>query len=226
MQAYYILIKEKELHQVMYYKNEPILSYTIKYPQFISFKFQTVLNKINAFYKTKALMYEKTNMLNLYQMAMVDYENAKANDYPVRPYEAYTDYKVTYNENCTLSLYFDQYEYTGGAHGITIQSSDTWDLQKSRRMELKEFFTDVKYKEFIIDTIIKEIDSKKGTEDFMYFDDYEKLVHENFNINSFYLDEVGIVLYFQSYDIAPYASGLPTFTIPYTTKGVIPPKCN
>lgn len=226
MHTYRILVKEKILQQQMFYKNQVIMTYTIKYPYFIATVFQTLLNKLNSFYKTKAIMYERSNIMNLYQMAMVEYEYSKTNNFPIRQFEALVDYKVTYNENCTLSLYFDQYEYTGGAHGLTIRYSDTWDLLKSRRMDINELFgVDLNYQDFIYQEIIKEIEDKIGSDEYMYFDDYHKLVKDNFKPNNFYLDKEGVVIYYQAYDIAPYASGIPTFTLPYRNSFINEPKC-
>lgn len=221
-----VLVRDKLLQQDMYYKNSAIMRYTIKYPCFISDKYQAMLNKLNSLYRTKAVMYERSNVMNLYQMAMVEYEYSVSNGYPIRQFEAYVDYVVTFNQNCLLSLYFDQYEYAGGAHGLTFRYSDTWDLNKSRRMELGDFFPNrSNYKEFLIQTINQQIAEENEKGEGAFFEDYEKLVRENFKSNSFYLSEEGLVIYFQHYDIAPYSSGIPTFVIPYGPGGAILPKC-
>lgn len=226
MEANQMIVRGKIISQNMYYKNHLILGYTIKYPKFVSSTFNALAHKLNTLYRTKAVMYEKSNVMNLYQMAMVDYEYSVANNYPIRQYEAFVTYTVPYNQNCTLSLYFDQYEYTGGAHGITIRSSDNWDLQKSRRMELEDFFPNRdNVKEFITQSVIDQIKSEIATEDAMYFEDYEKLVKDTFKANNFYLTEDGLVIYFQHYDIAPYAAGIRTFTIPYGPGGAMIPRC-
>lgn len=226
MEGYQMIIREKALHQDMYYKNSNIMRYTIKYPHFISETYQPLANKLNTLYKTKAIMYERSNIMNLYQMAMVEYEYSVANNYPIHQFEAYVNYTVTYNQNCIVSLYFDQYEYAGGAHGLTVRYSDTWNLPKSKRMELSEFFPyNNHYREFIIQNIINQIEKQIEEKSAMYFDDYQKLVNENFKINNFYLTPEGLVVYFQQYDIAPYASGIPTFLIPYGPGGATIPKC-
>ena len=59
----------------------------------------------------------------------------------------------------------------------------------------------------------------------MYFEDYKNLVEENLNMDNFYLSKEGLVIYFGLYEIAPYVSGIRTFTIPYTAEGIIPPSC-
>jgi hypothetical protein len=171
-------------------------------------------------------MYERSNIMNLYQMAMVEYEYSVANNYPIHQFEAYVDYFITYNQNCVLSLYFDQYEYAGGAHGLTVRYSDTWNLPKSKRIELADLFPHrSNYRDYVIQAINKQIENAVAEESSMYFENYVQLVNENFKTNNFYLTKEGLVIYFQQYDIAPYASGIPTFVIPYGPGGAIPPKC-
>lgn len=221
-----IFIKEQILQQEMYYKNHMIMKYTIKYPKFISEKYLTLARKLNTLYRTKALMYERSNVMNLYQMAMVEYEYSLANNFPIRVFEAYIDYFVTYNESCALSLYFDQYEYAGGAHGLTIRSSDTWNLKKSKRMDLNEFFPEQEdYREYVIDTLNQMIEEEMSGNNPIYFENYSQLVRDNFKANNYYLTEEGVAIYFQQYDIAPYSSGIPTLVIPYSPNGPIEPRC-
>lgn len=226
MEGYSFIVKEQELHQDLYYKGHKVMSYTIKYPMFYSNRFQALADKLNSFYRARASMYEKKVIKNLYQQAMVEYEYSVANNFPIREFEVYEDFNVTYNQNCVLSLYFGQYEYTGGAHGMTIRSSDTWDLQRSRKMELKDLFA-VKqnYNEYVIAQINQQIAEDIASGDDMYFEDYPHLVVNNFKPNNFYLTEDGAVFYYQHYDIAPYAAGIRTFLIPYSQDGIVEPTC-
>lgn len=221
-----VIVKERILEQDLYYKDTKVMHYSIKYPHFNSDAYHTLTNKLNNYYRTKAVMYQRTNIMQLYQEAMVDYEYSIANDYPVHEYEAIVEYTVTYNKNCVLSLYFDQYEYTGGAHGNTVRTSDTWNLAQSKYADLSDFFPGKSnYKEFIIESIINQIKQQVKDNTTMVFDDYPKLVAENFKTNNFYLTEEGVVIYFQQYDIAPYASGILTFVIPYGPGGATEPQC-
>ena len=221
-----VIVREKVLMQDMYYKNNLVMHYTIKYPQFISETYQTIANKLNSLYKTKAVMYEKSNIMNLYQMAMVEYEYSVANNYPIRQFEAFVDYTITYNQNCIVSLYFDQYEYAGGAHGLTVRYSDTWSLCKSKRIELAELFPHRShYRDYVMQMIDLGIEHELEQNNSMYFENYQQLVKENFKANNFYLTKEGVVIYFQQYDIAPYASGLPTLLIPYGPNSAVIPRC-
>jgi hypothetical protein len=56
----------------------------------------------------------------------------------------------------------------------------------------------------------------------IYFDNYEELVEQTFNENSFYFTPEGVVIYFQLYHIAPYSSGIREFLLPYN-KCIIDP---
>jgi hypothetical protein len=226
MRGYFFVVREQVLQQDLYYKGYRIMTYTIKYPEMISDRFQILAEKLSALYRARASMYEKSTIHKLYQQAMVEYEYSIANDFPIREFEVYMDYKVTYNQNCTLSLYFDQYEYTGGAHGLTTRSSDNWNLQKSRRMELKDLFiVSMDTRGYVISKIESQIEEQIAAGDDLYFENYPQLVRENFKPNNFYLSEEGAVFYFQQYDIAPYAAGIRTFLIPYDGSGIAKPRC-
>ena len=221
-----VIVYDKALQQDMYYKGVVILSYTVRYPYFVLDKYQDTLDKINHYYKTKAYMYVKSNIMKLYQTAMVEYEYSKANNIPVRPFDVVTVYDFSYNRDCVLSLYFDSYEYTGGAHGITIRSSDTWNIARSSLIEISDLFLipeDINT--FIINTIVEQIDHEfiADAEGFLYFEDYEALVKDRFNPKNFYLDNRGAIIYFQLYEIAPYASGILEFLLPYGIGGAVRP---
>ena len=46
------------------------------------------------------------------------------------------------------------------------------------------------------------------------FEDYPYLLRNKFNQNHFFLRPGYIVIYYQQYEIAPYATGIPEFSIP------------
>ncbi|HBB28743.1 MAG TPA: DUF3298/DUF4163 domain-containing protein, partial [Clostridiales bacterium] len=128
-----------------------------------------------------------------------------------------------YNDNCFLSLYTDKYEYTGGAHGNTIRTSNTWELCTGQNIYLYCFFkpyTD--YTHMLIQEIIAQAEENLKENPFIYFDDYKNLIIKNFNPHSFYMSPDGITIYYQQYDIAPYSTGIVEFTIPYTKIGWFP----
>ena len=126
-------------------------------------------------------------------------------------YEIYRSYEITLNMSSMISLYADEYIFTGGAHGTTTRTSQTWNMINGRIVNLYELYSRNPY--FILD-ILKEISNQIEQNKDLYFDDACCLAINNFNPQSFYLIPQGIVIYYQQYDIAPYSSGIRTFEIP------------
>ena len=178
-------------------------------------------NRIAELRINSSIRMEVWNFLNhasntLYRQAIRDYKYSQINGFPFHPYEAVLNYSVTFNESCHLSDYHDRYEYTGGAHGITARGSDTWDLNTGWRMPLSSFFPQsTDYQRYVIDRITEQAEKNITENPGIYFEDYKKLIVQNFNPNSFYLTPQGIVVYYQQYDIAPYATGIVEFLLPY-----------
>ena len=109
----------------MNYNDTPVLQYKIEYPQFFHPLYQNGLNGINEWYRKQAEELQRKYETELYRDAVELYEYSKANQFPFHMYEAVSVYEVTYNLNDLLSLYYDHYIYSGGAHGGTERSSQT-----------------------------------------------------------------------------------------------------
>lgn len=221
-----VQVENRVLEREMFYKETMILHYKINYPQFYSSSFTQSLNKMNRFYKDKAVAFQQYCEGELFRTAVKEYEYSVSNGFPVRAYEAQVDFTVTYNQDCAVSLYFDEYQFTGGAHGNTVRSSQTWNLQTGCRITLKQLFPyGMNYQAFLIQTIKQQIAEQIQNGENYYFDDYEKLVAETFHAENFYLTPDGLAIYFQQYDIAPYSSGIRVFIIPYTQGNMRQPSC-
>lgn len=213
----------KKIEQTMHYKNEAVLSYKISYPVFESAVFFAPASRINRYYKDKAMAFERYCRTALYRMACESADYAKKNSYPLMQLEAVQNFLVTYNENCALSLYFDRYIFTGGAHGTTERFSQSWDLSGGgSRIMLSELFKkDFDYIRYVKNKVVDEIKKDKTA----YFDDFEQNVSDTLNKNNFYITPEGLFIYFGQYDIAPYSTGIPVFLIPYEKNGAMPPRC-
>lgn len=207
-------IEKKKIKGELKYKNTVILTYKIEYPQMIFSKYtrgKEIFNKCN---KKKATELEEYVKTQLYKNAKEVYEYNIANGYPIMVYEVISEYHISYNEEYIISLYQDEYQFTGGAHGSTIRTSQNWNLKEASTIPLTYFFPNNPY--YIID-ILKEINSQIKTQieegKNQYFENYCELVLETFNLNSYYIMPNQIAIYFQQYDIAPYSSGIPVFLI-------------
>lgn len=215
-----VTVNKRILQDTMKYNGVALLAYRIEYPEFSSVFYRKAAMKMNKFYRDKAYEYEKYYRNVLFNMDVEQYKYDMQNGYPVREFDAVVEFNVTYNEFCIISLYTDEYEYTGGAHGNTIRTSQTWNLQEQRTIKLSELFRiQLGYRIYIFKIIADEIKKDES----IYFPDWEKLIVQTFNEESFYVTYEGIVIYYQQYDIAPYSSGIREFLIPYNIN-VINPK--
>ena len=206
-----------EYNKSFSYNNTEMLKLTIKYPQ-ISLNNKQAENRINAQINMEVSDYKRYAKY-LFKQAIKRYTESQTNSYPFFGHEAYMKYFITNNESCFLSLYYDRYEFTGGAHGSTIRASDTWELCCGTQLSLSSFFhPGSDYKRLLIDEMIRQAEVIQGQQN-IYFDDYKSLIIKNFDKDSFYLSPDGITIYYQQYDIAPYSTGIVEFTIPYSRIG-------
>lgn len=212
-----------QISDELYYRDTLLLRYDIKYPQFYSDTFP--VGCINQHYVAKATAYAQHCRETLFRQAKEQYEEGLQIDAPVRVFEAVQTYTLTYNQDCTLSLYFDRYEYTGGAHGNTVRSSDTWNVEDCTRIRLNALCAlPTRCREYIFGEVIRQIEAQIAQGEY-YFDEYRKSVAMYFSPQSFYLVPEGMTVYYQLYELVPYSSGIPEFLIPYSAM-IQKPGCN
>ncbi|GLC83038.1 DUF3298 and DUF4163 domain-containing protein [Lacrimispora brassicae] len=209
-------ISQKTLTDIMRYNGVTVFIYTIHYPVFTTTCNPDAAQSINKFYELQARQTEAYCRTELYSQAAEQVEYARKNQFPFHYYEFLSIFQVTYNEDCVTSLYTDQYTYLGGAHGNTVRDSQTWDFCTGNQLGLIDFFpNNPKFTDYILTGIQQQIEEQIKTSSADYFDDFPSLLRGNFNINGFFVNPLGIVIYYQQYDIAPYASGLPDFFFPF-----------
>lgn len=205
-------IKNNLLEKELFYDNNLVLKYHIEYPSIVSNQLLPGIAKFNLYNQNLAFVLQKKVETELYREAIELYQYNKENGYPTMVYEVYSIFKITFNSWNMVSLYSDEYTFTGGAHGNTIRTSQTWNLLQGFMLPLESFFPNNPY--FVLD-ILKQINIQIQKEPDIYFENTCQLVLESFNPKNFYLTPNGIVIYFQQYDIAPYSSGIRTFLINY-----------
>ena len=209
-------ITQRVLSDTVYSKGTAVLTYTIRYPYFSTTCSEAAALSINAFYSTAARKTEEYCRTVLASQASVQAEYAKKDNYPFFGYEFISAYTVTWNSGCMTRLYTDQYTYTGGAHGSTIRTSDTWDFSSGRYLTLADFYPhNPAYREGIFRILDQQVKAREKDSPSTYFDDYPALIRSTFKPESFFATPKGIVIYFQQYDIAPYSTGIPEFLIPF-----------
>lgn len=205
-------IEKKTIENELTYKGNVIVKYKIEYPQILSSCYP--ICHFNALNLKQALYLEKYAKETLFPDSQKQYDYNIANGYPIMVYELIFEYTVTCNQAPIISLYQDQYTFTGGAHGSTVRTSQNWDLACNKQLTLNDVFA--KKTNYLL-SIFRQINQQiqeKGAD--LFFDNYCILVLETFQPSQFYLTPKSVVIYFQQYDIAPYSTGIPTFEISYS----------
>lgn len=207
-------IKMKVLEGKLTYKGVTILNYKIEYPMIIFSRYAYGKEVFNRYNRDIAYELESYCKGELYEQAKEVYDYNEQNGYPIMQFEVILDTKITLDEGHIVSLYQDQYIFTGGAHGSTIKAAQTWMLPLGRQMTLEEFYPEnPNYVLDILREIMKQIQEQIEAGTGAYFEDYCQLVINTIQLENFYIIPNKTVIFFQQYDIAPYSSGIPIFEI-------------
>lgn len=170
-------------------------SIVIHYPK-VSGLGEDVEQKINAVLKEKAEQFAKSSE-----------EQASHRDGKIEhTYDFVQNFAVTFNREGVLSIVTDQYGYTGGAHGGTFREGLTFSLKDGKQLGLDDLLKaapDYKQK---LDRMLKQ-----KTKDTAFSDVTAGLKDQP----DFYLKEGGFAIFYQQYEIAPYAAGFPTYAFSF-----------
>lgn len=192
--------------------NEKYLDATIQYPQISGLKDSSIQEGINDVLKKAALSSETEGQKNASDMAQYISEGYEYGDARC---VTYFDYSVRYNQQDLLSVILTDYQFLGGAHGSTYQSSYTFDLTTGKTLSLSDLMqSGTDYTAYFNSGIRKAIDERVAS-GLLY--EFETGKFSSIGDNpAYYLTENGIVFYFQQYDYFPYAAGIQTFSFPYS----------
>lgn len=190
-------------------ENEEI-KITLQYPQIDGLHDKAIQENINSVFKKAAEDARNEGLQNADEMKKV-----MASGYSGSPNkcESYFDYRLKYNQNGLLSLVFMDYQYTGGAHGMTVQSSYTIDLETGKVYNLKDLFnSDADYVLYISNIV-----GNKITEGVKEGRLYEITPFKTIKADQdFYLSDNAVVVYFQQYEYFPYAAGIQEFPVDFS----------
>lgn len=203
-------IYSNELKKTFLYDSTEILSVEIFYPGLCLNENPFIQKRINSYFSNKAQRFYLHTSTLLRKNAIETYHYTQENNYPFLKYEAIMNYTITKNINSLLSVYFDQYEFTGGAHGNTLRSSVTWNLRTGKILSM----SDLCNPQVVLGEILELARIQAKENPYLYFENYEELIINNFNEEHFYLTSKGISVFYQQYEIGPYVSGIIVFEVP------------
>lgn len=217
------IIDMREINSIYKYDNIGMMRLHINYPVININNNRSAEEKINNEISMQVENYLAYATDILYDQAINYYKESIKNNFPFFRYEVYIEYVITYNDNCFLSLYSSNYKFTGGAHGDTRRTSNTWELCTGENIYLNNFFNpNVNYTHLLVQEIINQAEKNLIENQLIYFEDYRELIVKYFNPINFFMSPTGITIYYHQYDIGPYSTGIIEFTIPYEKIGWYP----
>ncbi|MGD9679129.1 MAG: DUF3298 and DUF4163 domain-containing protein [Vulcanibacillus sp.] len=172
-------------------KNEILFKNTVNitYPQVCNIRNHQVEQRIN-----KKIIKE------------VDYLISKQGYYENYVLEMIGKYELKTNQRGILSLTLINYAFTGGAHGMTYVNGLTFDVDKGDSYKLKDLFKkDSNYVQRLSAIIKKQIEER----DIPVLGEFKEIDPDQ----DFYISDKVLVIYFQLYELTPYAYGFPFFPI-------------
>ena len=199
------------------------INYTLaKNPELSSHEFKSV-KTIGAVLEKQGIpvIYEFCHLPTAFKASVVKVDNPKGRlailcEYDALPevenkFVANVDFDVKKNSDNILSILIKYYKYAGGAHGYYENVAYNIDIRNGNFLTIDNLFKEGSdYKNIIneeirnqIEELIKLDEQNKGVYEFKSIEDKQK----------FYIQDDNIVVYFDLYDIVPYAAGIPEFII-------------
>lgn len=124
-------------------------------------------------------------------------------------------------DETVLCLMQTDYSWLGGAHPNTYITGITYDTQTGQELSLKDIAKDY---DGIYDYVLKKLAEENDPN--MFFEGYEDTVKAMFyggdgsySPVQWFLTNDGVTIWFNQYDIAPYAAGPVTVEIPFAKQG-------
>jgi len=121
-------------------------------------------------------------------------------------WEAQIDGEIIFQSTEIVSIAITSYLNTGGAHGNTSISFLNFDTATGKRILNENLFTDIEAFKHIAKTYFDEEVKDKP----ILFESESYTLPENIGFS-----EEGLILLYNTYEIAPYVTGIIEFTIPF-----------
>lgn len=162
---------------------------------------------------TSLMQERKDNAQKLYKEAMQSAKETPVEDPEHPPFFDVTEtVNVRRADSRVFSLMFEGSFYTGGPHGQPYTLGAVFDTETGERLKLTDVVTDIG----LLPDLVKEQLEAFWDMDYLYDNlDLNKFFNENLESVAWVLDYQGLSIYFQPYDIAPYASGTQNVTISF-----------
>ncbi len=208
-------IKSRKIEDQLSYNKVLMVSVKINYP-YLDHGYSGNTMRFNAHYRQKAHNNYRYASTRLHQAALRHYRVSKSQGFPFHSYELVETFESTYCRKPMISLFYEIYEFTGGAHGNTIRKGNTWDMEKGTIISLSSLFVrNYDFTSVLLEYIESEAKRRQMAGMAHYFENLEENLKKYFDPANFYLTTEGLAVFYPLYTIAPYSEGIQVFIIPY-----------
>jgi len=187
------IIPLNDQFQILEKKYKPNKDYLVYYPQIRGMKDEKAQEKVNVRLK------ELSNIIPIDSKKQLDY--------------SYTGtFAVEFFKCHLLVLKLESYNYPfGAAHGMPSQVFPHINLINGEFYQMEDLFKeDSNYVKVLSDIISYQIDNDPEYS-YVFPGSFEEISKNQ----PFYINEDALYIYFEPYEIGPYAAGFPTFLIPF-----------
>jgi len=182
------------------------MDWKLHIPQIEGLNDKKLQERLNTMFESKVTGFKA----EIEKLAYEGFQEAQKSGYYFNPYNATVVYDVRYTKNNILSLTMDLYEYTGGAHGLTVRQAYNINLCTGEFIGYKDIFKKgFDYKTYIVNEIIRQIEENPEN----FFPEAKETVQNFTDEQPFYITENGIVVFYGLYELAPYVAGIQEFFI-------------
>ncbi|WP_442597990.1 WG repeat-containing protein [Neobacillus sp. D3-1R] len=187
------IISLSQSYRVIEKKYKPNKDYLVYYPEIQGMRFEGLQNKVNK------------KLEKLSGVGAIEPNNPL--DY------SYTgDFNIFFYKNRLVVLELNGYKYPfGAAHGMPSKIYAHVDLESGVFYKLKDLFKKDSDYVGVLSKIVGEQIKNDPQYSYVFPGSYKGISEKQ----PFYVDQTNVYLYFQPYEIAPYAAGFPTFKIPF-----------
>jgi KWG Leptospira./Protein of unknown function (DUF3298). len=174
-------------------KYKPNRNYLVYYPQLRDIADKEVENSINSKLKNMTIKSGITSDMEL-------------------DYSYQGEFNTAFNQKVLLVINMNAYNFPfGAAHGMPFKNYVHINVKSGRFYELKDLFkAGSNYTKELSDIVGRQI-NQHGEEMGVWPDSYKGIAEDQ----PFFITKDALNLYFDPYEIAPYAAGFPTFRIPF-----------
>lgn len=186
-------------------------SISIQYPEITESTSKTAMDSVNSFIEKSLLKWADKDPESFDEMANQFFEGYKSFDEgfdsPIG-WSLERNVEVVYNTPKVLSISISDYQFTGGAHPNSFLIYASFNMSTGEKIKLSDILVDgyeaelnaIGEKEF---RKVREVEPGQNLEEAGFWFENDK-----FSLNdNFAITEDGLIFFYNSYDVAPYAAG-------------------